>query len=64
MSPVGRRFGGSSTYAFAIPANATFPGETRMFVDYVLDAFREGRPGWPTPMKQEPGAAMAYHAKH
>ncbi len=57
------RVGQPIVYAVTVPRNAPHPTEAQMFVEFVSDAFREGRPGWPTPMKQEPGAAIAYHAK-
>ncbi|WP_250988289.1 tungstate ABC transporter substrate-binding protein WtpA [Methanoculleus oceani] len=56
------RIGQPIVYAVTVPRNAPHPEEARMFVDFVLAAFYEERPGWPTPMGQEPGAATVYHA--
>jgi molybdate/tungstate transport system substrate-binding protein len=51
------RVGQPIVYAITIPANAPHPDEARMFVDFVLEAFQEGRPGWPAPE-----TATVYHA--
>ena len=51
------RVGQPIVYAMTIPANAPHPGEAGMFVDFVLEAFQEGRPGWPGPE-----TATVYHA--
>ncbi len=56
------RIGQSIVYAITVPENAPHPDEARMFVDFLLNAFQEGRAGWPAPMGAGPGAAMAYHA--
>lgn len=56
------RIGQPIVYAMTIPANAPHPAEARIFVDFILDAFREGRAGWPDPVRQDPGTATVYHA--
>jgi molybdate/tungstate transport system substrate-binding protein len=56
------RIGQPIVYAVTIPTNAPHPDEAQMFVDFLLDTFREGRAGWPVPVGEEPDAAIAYHA--
>jgi molybdate/tungstate transport system substrate-binding protein len=38
-------------YAVTIPATAPHPEEASAFVAYMLDAFSEGRDGWPEPLR-------------
>lgn len=56
------RIGQPIVYAVTVPQNAPHPDEAQLFVDFVLDAFHEGRAGWPAPMSTGPGVAMTYHA--
>ncbi len=56
------RIGQPIVYAMTVPRNAPHPDEARMFVDFVLDAFREGKAGWPDPVRPDPEAATVYHA--
>lgn len=51
------RVGQPIVYAITIPANAPHPDEARLFLDFVLEAFQDGRPGWPGPE-----TATVYHA--
>jgi molybdate/tungstate transport system substrate-binding protein len=56
------RIGQPIVYAVTVPESAPHPEEARMFVDFALDAFREGGAGWPRPIGTEASAATAYHA--
>ncbi|MDV2481730.1 tungstate ABC transporter substrate-binding protein WtpA [Methanoculleus sp. Wushi-C6] len=56
------RVGQPIVYAVTIPATAPHPDEARIFMEFALDAFREGGTGWPRPMETGAGAATAYHA--
>lgn len=39
-------------YAVAIPANAPNPDEAERFIGFMLEAFGEGRQGWPEPIRR------------
>ncbi|MDI6867186.1 tungstate ABC transporter substrate-binding protein WtpA [Methanoculleus sp.] len=47
------RIGQPIVYAITVPRNAPHPKEAHMFVEFVLEAFREERPGWPDPLSPE-----------
>jgi len=47
------RIGQPIVYAITVPRNAPHPKEAQMFVEFVLEAFREERPGWPDPLSPE-----------
>ncbi|HOI58791.1 MULTISPECIES: tungstate ABC transporter substrate-binding protein WtpA [unclassified Methanoculleus] len=56
------RVGQPIVYAVTVPESAPHPKEAQMFVEFALDAFREGGASWPRPLGTGSGAATAYHA--
>jgi molybdate/tungstate transport system substrate-binding protein len=47
------RIGQPIVYAITVPRNAPHPEEAQMFVEFVIEAFREERAGWPDPLSPE-----------